>query len=172
MLRHLCGHTNRSRHLIPFVRKFSQYEEDLILRVSDYNSQKSASAAVSLLEIYKLAKLKKKELVQDVSQLEWDFLKKFSETFNDEYFQKGTISGYINYSPNVILNNQRSDSLIENLHLKKGDKVLDVGCGYGYLVQSLIQRGIDAQGIDISDHAITVAKDVSPSHSENFHLLK
>ena len=173
MLRHLCGHTNRSRHLVPFVRKFSKYEEDLILRVSDYNSQKSASAAaVSLLEIYKLAKLKKKEIVQDVSQLEWDFLKKFSETFNDEYFQKGTISGYINYSPNVILNNQRSDSLIENLHLKKGDKVLDVGCGYGYLVQSLIQRGIDAQGIDISDHAITVAKDASPSHSENFHLLK
>jgi SAM-dependent methyltransferase len=41
--------------------------------------------------------------------------------------------------------------------------VLDAGCGIGFLVQALRERGVDAFGIDISDYAIAnVAEEVRP----------
>ncbi len=36
--------------------------------------------------------------------------------------------------------------------------VLDVGCAMGFLVESLVDRGVDAVGIDISDYAIGQAR--------------
>lgn len=43
------------------------------------------------------------------------------------------------------------------------DTVLDVGCAVGYLVESLRDRGIEAEGIDISDYAIAnVRPDMKP----------
>ena len=44
--------------------------------------------------------------------------------------------------------------IIKHLGLNKGDKVLDVGCGKGFLVKDLLSLGIDAYGIDISQYAI------------------
>jgi protein-L-isoaspartate(D-aspartate) O-methyltransferase len=45
--------------------------------------------------------------------------------------------------------------------LKKGDRVLDVGCGKGFLLYDLTQvvPGIEIEGIDISDYAIQNAKE-------------
>lgn len=41
--------------------------------------------------------------------------------------------------------------------------VLDAGCAYGYLVKALRNLGVDAYGIDISEHAISKAdKDIQP----------
>jgi len=44
--------------------------------------------------------------------------------------------------------------IIKHFNLKKGSKVLDVGCAKGFLVKDLINLGIDAYGIDISSYAI------------------
>lgn len=46
--------------------------------------------------------------------------------------------------------------LIEHYRLKTGDKVLDIGCGKGFLVYDLVScsTSMDARGIDISDYAI------------------
>lgn len=41
----------------------------------------------------------------------------------------------------------------------KPKKVLDIGCGRGRLVQALRKRGVDAYGVDISEHAIDLAPD-------------
>ena len=38
--------------------------------------------------------------------------------------------------------------------LRKGDKVLDIGCAKGFFVNDLVDKGIDAYGIDISSYAI------------------
>ena len=38
--------------------------------------------------------------------------------------------------------------------LKKGSKILDVGCAKGFLIKDLIDLGIDAYGLEISDYAI------------------
>jgi len=41
---------------------------------------------------------------------------------------------------------------------KKGLKILEVGCGYGYLSYALSKAGFDIKGIDISEKAIQFAK--------------
>ena len=44
--------------------------------------------------------------------------------------------------------------IIKKYKLKKGAKVLDVGCAKGFLVKDLVDLGIDAYGLDISDYAL------------------
>ena len=41
--------------------------------------------------------------------------------------------------------------------LVEPNTVLDVGCAKGLLVQALIERGVDARGLDISPHAVAAA---------------
>lgn len=52
-------------------------------------------------------------------------------------------------------------ALRDHYHLKSGDKVLDVGCGKGYLLYDLMMAvpGIEIYGIDISRYAVTHAKE-------------
>lgn len=45
----------------------------------------------------------------------------------------------------------------------KGKNVLDVGCGYGSLVDYLTERGYKAKGIDISNERIKIAKQLFPN---------
>ena len=44
--------------------------------------------------------------------------------------------------------------IVEHFGLKPGDKVLDVGCAKGFLVKDLLELGIDAYGVDISEYAL------------------
>jgi SAM-dependent methyltransferase len=42
-------------------------------------------------------------------------------------------------------------------------RVLDVGCGFGFLVEALRERGVEASGIDVSEYAISnVHESVKP----------
>lgn len=52
-----------------------------------------------------------------------------------------------------------ADRLVAHYGLKPGDKVLDIGCGKGFLLYDLLQAvpGLDVKGIDISDYAISKA---------------
>lgn len=49
------------------------------------------------------------------------------------------------------------EKAFENLKINKG-KVLDIGCGWGYLSLQITQKGNDVTGIDISEKAIQYAK--------------
>jgi len=44
--------------------------------------------------------------------------------------------------------------IVKHFNLKKNDKVLDIGCGKGFLVKDLLNLGIDAYGIDVSQYAL------------------
>ena len=44
--------------------------------------------------------------------------------------------------------------IVKHFNLSKGDKVLDVGCGKGFLVKDLLGLDINAYGVDISKYAI------------------
>ena len=48
------------------------------------------------------------------------------------------------------------------LDAQKGRKLLDVGCGTGYLLRAADQRGLETYGVDISDEGVKIAKKVSP----------
>ncbi|MEI6243002.1 MAG: methyltransferase domain-containing protein [Chlamydiota bacterium] len=54
-----------------------------------------------------------------------------------------------------------AESLAMHYGLKKGDRVLDVGCGKGFLLYDLTQvvPGLQVQGIDISHYGIENAKE-------------
>ena len=53
-----------------------------------------------------------------------------------------------------------AEAMIKHYHLKPGDRVLDVGCGKGFLVHDFTQvlPGVEVAGIDISSYAIENAK--------------
>jgi len=68
--------------------------------------------------------------------------KKFYERYDDryydrEYYPKKHIIKFITFQKN-----------------KKDIKWLDIGCSLGYLVKEVLEEGIDAYGIDISEYAI------------------
>lgn len=44
--------------------------------------------------------------------------------------------------------------IINHFSLKPGDRLLDVGCAKGFLVKDLVDQGIDAIGVDISNYAL------------------
>lgn len=54
-----------------------------------------------------------------------------------------------------------AERLAEHYKLKKGDKVLDIGCGKGFLLYDFTQvvPGIEVFGIDISNYAIQNCKE-------------
>jgi len=78
---------------------------------------------------------------------------KISRKYGKEYFDGKREYGYGGYYYDGRWKSVAKD--IVNLYkLKKGDKVLDIGCAKGFLVNDLIDLGIDAYGLDISEYAI------------------
>ena len=83
----------------------------------------------------------------------------------------------INYKEIKNWYNQRHRSLGENawrpyeaypifidyLNIKPGRKLLDVGCGTGYLLKVAEQMRLETYGIDISNEGVKIAKKVSPN---------
>jgi protein-L-isoaspartate(D-aspartate) O-methyltransferase len=53
-----------------------------------------------------------------------------------------------------------AEKMAEHYGLKPGDRILDIGCGKGFLLYEFTQAvpGIEIRGIDISDYAIENAK--------------
>jgi SAM-dependent methyltransferase len=52
--------------------------------------------------------------------------------------------------------------LVAALGLRRGDRVLDVGCGPGRHAHELARRGIACHGVDISERFVALARDGAP----------
>ena len=54
-----------------------------------------------------------------------------------------------------------AQEMAEHYELKEGDKILDVGCGKGYLLHEFTQAvpGVEVRGLDISEYAIEHSKE-------------
>ena len=78
---------------------------------------------------------------------------KISRMYGKEYFDGSREYGYGGYNYDGRWKSVAKD-IIKHYKLNKNDKVLDVGCAKGFLVNDLIDLGIDAYGIDISEYAI------------------
>lgn len=108
---------------------------------------------INLLDFYptRIRNTKERAKIKTKKQI------KIAKKFGWEYFDKKDICyGGYSYDGRWIPIAKR---LINYYKLKKGDKILDVGCGKGYLVYDLVNLGIDAYGVDISEYAIDSAPD-------------
>ncbi len=79
------------------------------------------------------------------------------ETTAEEYFEK---FGEAYASSNAIRNIQRKITLraIELARWSKGAKILDLGCGSGFSMEVLVEKGYKTVGIDISEKMVELAK--------------
>jgi SAM-dependent methyltransferase len=58
---------------------------------------------------------------------------------------------------------QEVDHVVAALHLKQGERVLDVGCGPGRHSHELARRGLVVYGVDISARFIDLARENAPA---------
>lgn len=50
---------------------------------------------------------------------------------------------------------------LDYLNVKVGRRLLDVGCGTGYLLKEADKRGLETYGVDISEEAVEISKKIS-----------
>ncbi|ENO12279.1 methylase involved in ubiquinone/menaquinone biosynthesis [Thermoplasmatales archaeon SCGC AB-539-C06] len=51
---------------------------------------------------------------------------------------------------------------LDYLEAQEGKKLLDIGCGTGFLLRAASLKGLETFGVDVSEEAIKLAKKVSP----------
>jgi ubiquinone/menaquinone biosynthesis C-methylase UbiE len=78
---------------------------------------------------------------------------RISRQYGQEYFDGSREYGYGGYSYDGRWVPVATD-IIDHFGLETGERVLDVGCAKGFLVKDLVDSGIDAFGIDVSEYAL------------------
>lgn len=78
---------------------------------------------------------------------------RISREYGEMYFDGPREYGYGGYRYDGRWQPVAKD-IIDHFGLKPGDRVLDVGCGKGFLVKDLVALGIDAYGLDVSPYAL------------------
>lgn len=81
-----------------------------------------------------------------------------AKQFGKDYWDGSRSTGYGGYSYDGRWE-PIAEQFIKHYNLKFGDKVLDVGCGKGFLLYELSKKGLDVYGIDISKYALEKAKE-------------
>jgi len=51
---------------------------------------------------------------------------------------------------------------LDYLKVKPGEKLLDIGCGPGWLLKAAARKGMGTWGVDLSPHAIELSRQASP----------
>ena len=78
---------------------------------------------------------------------------RISKQYGEMYFDGPRDYGYGGYSYDGRWVPVAKD-IIKHFKLQPGARVLDVGCGKGFLVKDLVDQGIDAVGVDVSSYAL------------------
>jgi cyclopropane fatty-acyl-phospholipid synthase-like methyltransferase len=107
-------------------------------------------------EINLLSKLPRgKRNVSARAEAKTDEIVEISRQYGELYFDGPRKYGYggYRYDGRWI---PVAEDMVKHFDLKPGDRVLDVGCGKGFLVKDLIKvcPGIDAFGLDVSEYAV------------------
>lgn len=105
--------------------------------------------------ISSIHKKAKRDYVQRVVEYDKAACAEIAKRFDKEYFDGDRRYGYGGYRYD---NRWRpfAETLIRHYSLKPGDKVLDIGCGKGFLLYDFTQAlpGIEVAGLEISSYAI------------------
>lgn len=86
---------------------------------------------------------------------------RLAKQYGYDYWDGDRKTGYGGYNYIEGYWTRVAKPMIEHYGLRPGDKILDVGCGKGFLLYDLKKEipGLDVRGIDISEYAIEHAKE-------------
>jgi len=76
-----------------------------------------------------------------------------SKKYGQMYFDGPREYGYGGYKYDGRWKSVARD-IVEHFELSAGDRVLDVGGAKGFLVKDLVDLGVDAYGVDVSEYAV------------------
>ncbi|MTI69185.1 MAG: class I SAM-dependent methyltransferase [Firmicutes bacterium] len=96
--------------------------------------------------------------------------------WDDEYISKNMLEAHLN--PYLEAASRKYDTIkesckwiVESLELKKGDKLIDLGCGPGLYLNELYKYGLNLTGIDYSKRSIEYAKEYSIENNLDIKYL-
>lgn len=83
--------------------------------------------------------------------------------YGKDYFRKRKVAKSRSLNRSVCINcfNFFESYLNITINNGNGKRALDIGCGYGYVLEILKEYGYDVFGIDVSKHAIKKAKEIN-----------
>lgn len=85
---------------------------------------------------------------------------------------------WLNYAPIMFDENRWAESFevaryVKKIaNLKKGDKILDAGCGVGRISVELAKLGLDVTGIDLIQSELDAAKETAQDEGVHLNLVK
>jgi SAM-dependent methyltransferase len=81
---------------------------------------------------------------------------RIAREYGREYFDGTRDTGYGGYHYNPRFWTAVAEDMVAHWNLKPADRVLDVGCGKGFLVKDLMRvcPGLEVFGVDISEYAL------------------
>lgn len=85
----------------------------------------------------------------------------YGETYYRTYFGRGESIPYERNDHWLRFFGSVADSIVQRI---RPETVLDAGCALGFLVEALRQRGVRAEGIDVSEYAISNAHESVREH--------
>ena len=108
--------------------------------------------------IFLIHKATKRDYLQRVIESDKAACAEISKQFGKDYFDGDRKYGYGGYKYDGRWR-PFAEKLISHYGLKPGHKVLDIGCGKGFLVYDFMKAlpGLEVAGIDISEYAIANA---------------
>lgn len=129
------------------------------LRHSDRSSLYKNLTTVLHYIKWRLFNLQTKEGSKKVAEEHYDLGNDLYESFLDKNFQY-SCAYFKNTDSLDVAQEQKMDLICRKLNLKKGDKVLDIGCGWGGLAKYIAQKyGCDVTGITLSVEQANYAKE-------------
>lgn len=82
---------------------------------------------------------------------------------NVAHWYDSLLAGSDTYQARVILPN-----ILRAMAIKKGERVLDLGCGQGFFSRAFFKEGAWVSGVDLGNDLITLAKKQSPKEIKYF----
>jgi len=113
---------------------------------------------IDLMCLYPKTQRKATDRAESLQEIEANRI--IARRFGHEFFDGDRKTGYGGYNYNPKCWTDTTKVFVEHYNLEDGDRVLDLGCGKGFMIYDMIRQypNLNIVGIDISEYAIENSK--------------